>query len=357
MNTHWPRLMVTTQAIEENTACVVEKCTASGISISGVTKGICARAEVVRAMVAGGCTELADSRMENIASLRKMNTGLPLLLLRIPMLSEISRIIEEVDCTFISTPETISAMEKECASTGLTHEVIVMIDLGDLREGVWMAETAEIALALKRSPRVHCRGIGVNFGCYGGTLPTTAKLEQLLSIGRELERELKYPFHVFSGGSTSSLLLLEKKAVPKGINNLRVGEGILLGEDVTSMRSIPWLHQRTMCLEAEIVELRRKPSLPVGPLGADAFGVRPTFEDKGTRLRAIVAVGRQDVRTEGLTPEMKGIFILGASSDHMILDVEEAEMNLVQGDKIRFFPNYSAMLALATSPYVRFEVV
>jgi len=357
MTALWPRLVVNAKAIEENARRVVQKCAAAGISVSGVTKGMCAQEDVVGAMVAGGCSELADSRVGNLETLKAMNTGLPLLLLRIPMLSELSLVVSRADCSLVSTPETVDGLEEACAASGLSHEVIVMVDLGDLREGVWMDDTGSIAEALRRSPRVRCRGVGVNFGCYGGTLPTREKLRQLIRIGKELEREIGCPLSVFSGGSTSSLLLLERGEMPPGINSLRIGEGILLGEDVTSMRSIPWLRQRTMWLEAELVEVRKKPSVPVGPFGADAFGQRQVFEDRGNRMRAIAAVGRQDVRIEGLVPELEGISILGASSDHLILDVEDAPVPLAQGDKLKFFPDYGAMLALATSPYVPFEVV
>jgi len=353
----WPRLVVNAKAIEENARRVVQKCSAAGISVSGVTKGMCAHPDTVRAMVAGGCSELADSRVGNLAALKAMNTGLPLLLLRIPMLSELPLVVSRADCSLVSTAETVDGLEKTCAASGLVHEVIIMVDLGDLREGVWMDDTGRIAEALTRSRRVRCRGVGVNFGCYGGTLPTREKLLQLTDIGKELERELGCHLSVFSGGSTSSLLLLERGEIPPGINNLRIGEGILLGEDVTSMRSIPWLIRRTMWLEAELVEVRKKPSVPVGPVGADAFGGRPVFEDRGPRTRAIAAVGRQDVRVEGLVPELEGVSILGASSDHLILDVEDSASSLAQGDKLKFFPDYGAMLALATSPYVPFEVV
>lgn len=357
MTVQAPRLVVDIKAVEENAARVVQKCALAGITVSGVTKGMCALPEIASALVSGGCTELADSRMKNISALRRMGIGLPLLLLRVPMLSELPLVAAEADCTLVSEPEAVRALQRECEFLVNSHEVIVMIDLGDLREGIWMGQTEEMARVLAQSHRIRCRGVGVNFGCYGGTLPTTSKLEQLISIGKELERELGYPLETFSGGATSSLLLLEQNAVPKGINNLRIGEAILLGSDATSMRAIPWLRRDTMRLEAEIVELKRKPSVPVGPAGADAFGNIPEFEDRGERLRAIAAIGRQDVRIEGLTPENSGIIILGGSSDHMILDVEEAGGGLAVGSTVAFFPDYGAMLALATSPYVSLEVV
>ena len=353
----YPRLLVSLDKIRENAFRVTKRCEEKGISVAGVVKGVCAHPDVVKAFVEGGCRELADSRMANILNLRKMNTGLPLLLLRIPMPSELPLVAEVTDCTLVSMAETVLLLERECEFLGSTIEVIVMIDLGDLREGLWLNDTGEMTEALRASPRVQCRGVGVNFGCWGGTLPTTEKLLTLLSIGREIEREVGYPISVFSGGSTSSLTLLENDGIPGGINHLRIGEAILLGEDVTSMRSIPWLIQNTMVLEAEVVEVRRKPSVPAEPRGADAFGGRVHFPDRGSRLRAILAVGRQDVKIDGLVPEAEGALVLGGSSDHLILDVENVSPPPVLGDIFRFFPDYGALLALSTSPYAVFEMV
>lgn len=357
MPVRYPRLVLHREKIAENAARIAERCASAGISLTAVTKGVCAHEAVVRAMVEGGAAELADSRIDNLAFLRRMNTGLPLLLLRIPMLSEIPEVIQNADGTLVSMAYTISAVERECHAAGTTHEVLLMVDLGDLREGIWMGRADEAVSALKSCSRVRCRGIGVNFGCFGGTLPTPEKLEQLLAIGKELEKELGYPMSVYSGGSTSSLSLLEQGKIPRGINNLRIGEAILIGADITGSRDIPWLHRRTMLLEAEVVELLRKPSVPVGPFGMDAFGGRPVFEDRGERLRAILAVGRQDVRIEGLVPESGGAVILGGSSDHMIVDVEDVNPAPLLGGRMSFLPDYGAVLALSTSPYVALDVV
>ena len=357
MNGTRPALLADGRRIAENAARVVERCEGAGIGVTAVTKGVCAREEIVRAMREGGSCELADSRVANLAILKGLNTGLPLLLLRIPMLSEIPAVVSLADTVLVSMPETVRALGEECRFRKTERGVIVMMDLGDLREGLWMDLDDSMVSALKECRRVRCRGLGVNFGCFGGSLPTAEKLRRLAAMGRELEKELGYPLDRCSGGSTSSLALLEKGLIPEGITNLRVGEGILLGTDVTNSRKIPWLHQGTMRLEAELVEVRRKPSVPLGPLGADAFGRRPSFPDRGERLRAIAAVGRQDVPMEGLVPEAEGVEILGGSSDHMLLDVEDMRPEPHTGDVMRFSPDYGAMLALATSPYVRFEVV
>jgi predicted amino acid racemase len=217
------------------------------------------------------------------------------------------------------------------------------------------------------------QGVGVNFGCFAGVLPSAFALNRLLLAREALASELGYDVPVCSGGSTSSLVLIERGELPSGVNHLRVGEAILLGQDVAWHRAIPWLRQDTAYLEAEVVETRVKPSLPEGETGADAFGNLQTFEDKGLRRRAIVAVGRQDVPVEALTPCSPGVQVLGGSSDHTILDVSDANVTDANatgitdanvtgitdasstwnwGDKERFSLSYAGLLGLMTSPYV-----
>jgi len=347
----YPRLVYHAEALAENVQHVASRCSREGITLWGVTKGVCAQPEIAKIMVQNGCRALMDSRMRNIRALREQNLGVPLWLLRIPMPSEIPELVQYADGTVVSMAETVHLLHEACAERRHPFEVMLMVDIGDLREGIWPDEVDSLADAFSASPRVRCIGVGANWGCYGGVLPTEENEKKLLSVGRLLEGRLGQPLTYFSGGNSSALSLLEKGEVPSRINHLRVGEAILLGTDVTNMRSFSWLRQDTMQFQAEVVELRRKPSVPLGERGADAFGNVPEFEDRGCRLRAIVAAGRQDIRLEGLTPEDSRMCILGASSDHMILDVEDADP-LKVGDVISFRPNYGAMLQGATSAYV-----
>ncbi|HNT56115.1 MAG TPA: alanine/ornithine racemase family PLP-dependent enzyme, partial [Anaerolineaceae bacterium] len=115
--------------------------------------------------------------------------------------------------------------------------------------------------------------------------------------------------------------------------------------------------QDTFKIYAEVVEVERKPSVPIGNRGQDAFGGSPEYVDRGIRRRAICNIGRQDVVVDGITPEDPGIIVLGGSSDHLILDVEEAQTPVELGDEVAFYPNYGALLAASTSPYMQKVVV
>jgi predicted amino acid racemase len=352
-----PTLRINLEKIRNNTRELARRCKEHGIHLAGVTKGVCGFPEVAFAMIEGGCTSLFDSRVANLRRLKEAGIPVPLHLLRIPMLGELEEVIELAKGTLVSMTETIERLDLLCGQRRRELEVFLMVDVGDLREGIWPDEMERFAQVLRRSQWVRCIGIGTNLGCFGGVLPTPLNLTRLVELKGELERLLALPVPLVSGGGTSSLYLLEEGCMPSGVNHLRIGEAILLGRDVSRNRVLPGMHRDAFLFEAEIIELRRKPSVPIGTIGADAFGNVPVFKDRGVRLRAILAAGRQDVVPEGLFPTAGGVHVLGASSDHLLLDVEDMVPAPRLGDVLSFEMSYGAMLAAATSPYVakRFE--
>lgn len=353
----YPRLLVYLKKIEENANAVVSRCGAKGIAVAGVAKGICGHPRVAQVMLEAGCKWIADSRLKNIQLMRESGVKGPFMLLRIPMACEIDYVVDLVSVTLISTVEAVELLEQSCAAKRKSHGVIVMVDVGDLREGILSSEAESMGKSLKKCRWVTPLGVGTNVGCYGGVLPSPDNMEELVRVGHELEGFLERKLEFFSGGSTSSLELLEKGELPGEVNQLRIGEAILLGRDVTHGKVISYLRQDTMLFEAQVIEVRSKSSVPKGEYGADAFGNTPKWLDRGVRRRAIIAAGRQDVRPEGLFPTVKGIEVIGASSDHLLLDVEEAAFSVRWGDVLSFYLDYGCMLAAATSPYVEKVIV
>ena len=353
----YPRLVIYPERVRENAEKVVKACAEVGVNVLAVTKGVSADLRVARAMLDGGCCAFADSRIRNLTALKKAFPGVERTLLRIPMKSEAADVVENTNCSLVSMPESIEALEAECRFSDTAHRVLLMFDLGDRREGVLEEDLDAFVRVLKKSPHVLLTGVGSNFACFAGVLPNARALGRLARMRVVLEDALGYALPICSGGATSSLMLIERGELPCEVNQLRVGEGILLGLDAAWQRAIPWLRQDTIRLDAEIAELRVRPSLPDGEIGADAFGIVRTFEDWGPRRRAIVALGRQDVPPESLTPLDEGVEILGASSDHTLLDVQNMPRPPRWGDVLSFSLTYSALLALTTSSYVKREYI
>lgn len=343
-----PRLLVDLAVITANTREVVRRAEAQGVGIAGVTKACCGAPPVARAMLAGGVAMLADSRLENLAGLRRAGcAAVPLMSLRLPMPSRIGEIVELAEIVLLSELETMRLLGS--AARGRPVRVVVMVDLGDLREGLWPDEALVATREAARIGGIELAGLGTNLTCYGGVRPTAANLGQLLTLAAEARRVTGLPLPIVSGGNTSSLPLLWAGGLPAGLTNLRIGEGILLGVETLARQPLPGLRQDAFRLVAEVIEVQRKPSVPIGEICQDAFGRTPEFVDRGWGRRAILALGRQDCVPEGLRPVRQGIEILGASSDHLIL---ADDLGLTVGDEVEFLPSYGALLAAMTSPYV-----
>ncbi|MEN1759953.1 alanine/ornithine racemase family PLP-dependent enzyme [Anoxynatronum sibiricum] len=347
----YPEIRVDRNKIETNTRTTVARCHQQGIQVAGVTKLFGGNPEIAAAYVAGGVDLLADSRIDNLK--RLSGFSLPKMLLRIPMISEAEAVVQTADMVLISEPETATALSTQAMAQDKLIQLILMVDVGDLREGLYETkEIQEAASIMDGLPGIQLAGIGTNLTCYGGVRPSRENLTQLVNIKATLEKLLKRHLPVLSGGNGGTLSLLEAGEIPGEINQLRLGSSLAMGIGLND-EPIPGLHQDAFLLLAEIVELRRKPSIPKGVIGLDAFGNRPVFEDRGNRMRAICALGRQDVHPNEICPLQEGIQILGASSDHLILDVEDCPGFLQVGSRLAFLPTYGGCLSLMTSPYVK----
>lgn len=347
-----PLLEIDLDKIAYNAAQIVKRCQPHDIEVLGVTKGFCALPQIVNAMLKGGVQGLADARLENIVALRSNGFNQHVTMLRIPRLSRTHQVVASANSSVNSELVVVKALSLAGRPGRRSHEIILMVDVGDLREGVMPENVLDTARRISLMKGVKLAGLGTNMGCFGGILPSKSNLGLLAELGKDIEYKLGIELDVISGGGTSTLKLIEDGTIPPGINQVRVGEGILLGTDTTHNQAIPYLSQDAFILKAEVIEVKAKPSVPIGKIGRNAFGYIPVFKDRGIRKRAIVALGMQDVSTDGLLPLDDRTLILGASSDHMILDVEETISETKVGSQIAFRPNYHGILNLCSSKYV-----
>lgn len=350
MDRKFPRIVIDRDKLRNNCTQIVKHCEARGIAVAGVIKGAGGLPEIARLYRSCGAAQLATSRLEQMELWRREGIPGPYMLLRVPGLSELPEVARLADYSLQSDATTLDALNSVCAEQGVTHRVIVMADLGDLREGFWdKAEMVEVCCHVERGlDHLHLAGVGVNLGCYGAVKPTPENMEQLVDIARAVEARIGRRLEIVSGGATSSYTLVHWGTMPQGINHLRIGETALLAKDLQvdwGISDMDYLLRGTMRLEAEIIELRKKPTHPVGETVIDAFGNRPTFVDRGMRLRALAAFGRADVgQVETLLCREPGMTVIGGSSDHCILDVEDCPRALRVGDVVSFDLSYSHML-------------
>lgn len=353
----YPLLEINLNKIADNTKYLVDLCNENNISIAGVIKGVNAKEKVVDVLAQGGCKYLASSRIQQLITLKGKYVNKETMLIRMPMKHEIKEVVKYVDISLNSEIKAINLLEKECKKQKKYHKVVLMVDLGDLREGFFNKdELIDTALYIENNLEyVKLYGIGTNLSCYGSIKPSYENLSYLCEIADEIEDKIGRTLDMISGGSTTSLPLLFDKKMPSKINNLRIGEALIIGRDLIDYwgYDLQKMHKDTMILKAEIIEIKEKPTYPIGEMFLDAFGNKPIYKDNGMRRRAILAVGKQDfVNDRDLVPLNKGVEILGSSSDHLIIDIENSKENFQVGDIMSFGMFYSNALYLTSSEYV-----
>lgn len=351
----FPKLIVNYELLKNNVKSMVELCESKGIKVAGVTKVFCGNPHIAKAYVEGGVSFLADSRIENLQRLKEFD--LPKIMLRLPMISEAEKVVEYADISLNSEIETIRALSEKALEKNRIHKIVLMVDLGDLREGFFdegdLFKAVEKILALKG---VKLIGIGTNLTCYGGVIPSMEHMDRLNRLKREIEEKYNIELEIISGGNSSTLHLLAANDL-QGINNLRLGESLVLGTESAYGQQMAGTRNDAFKLQVQIIEVKEKPSVPIGEIGRDAFGQVPTFVDRGVRRRILCAVGKQDVDLDSLYPVDKGLVILGASSDHLILDGSDSEINYKVGDIVEFTMHYVCLLRAMTSEYIKKELI
>lgn len=363
MNRQFPCLEVYLDRLYHNARQVISRCTAQDIQVCGVVKGVNGMPQVAQAMCRAGATQIGTSRLEQVVRCRAAGITVPFLLIRIPAITELADTVALCEMSLQSDRTILDALEAECQKQGKTHSVILMADLGDLREGFWdKDEFVDACLHTERElPHVHLAGIGVNLSCYGSVQPTPEKMNDLITLAERVESAIGRKLEIISGGATSSYTLVHWHTMPSRINHLRIGENILLGYDLQKLwhiQDMDYLRTDAFVLTAEVVEVREKPSYPQGQFCIDAFGHKPVYEDHGIRRRALLAIGRADVgELENLIPLDAGITVVGGSSDHCILDVTDCSRPLAVGDKVSFTLIYSHLLYLTGREDVRIQFI
>lgn len=350
------RLLINTASILHNYQYVKRLVGVHGGCLTVVTKALCGNTDAVEAMVKGGVTSIADSRLENLMDITEKGISAERWYLKPPHPDELSEVVRFSDVSLNTELSTVKEIDREAGKAGLTHKVLLMIELGDLREGILpgtLVETYNEVFSLKN---IEIIGIGTNLGCLSGTVPSMDQLMQLVLYKELLELKFERKIKLLSAGSSASLPFIIQGQIPKQVNHFRIGETILLGTDLIQGGTLAGFRDDGFILEAGIVEIKEKNLTPTGEIHEELHPFNSTAEVRqyspGERgYRAIVAVGELDADVAGLTPVNNEYEIAGASSDLTVVNTGGADTSLKVGDYIRFKLNYSSLIRLMNNRY------
>lgn len=344
-----PRVEIDLGKITQNARSLVNRLGARGISVTGVTKAVCGHPDVARAMLDGGIADLADSRLSNVLRMHAAGIGCPISMIRAPLVHETTDVIKYCDASYNSEKDTLLKLGSAAQQEGRGHNVILMVEMGDLRDGILPEDLNDMASLVVAAPGLTLKGIAANFACMGNVAPDAGDMALLSRLADQVESGCgPYVAVVSAGGSASLGWALGNEATGR-INNLRLGEAILLGRDPVSGQKIDGLHTDAFALVAEIIEAKLKPSAMPTRRSPLEYGKLELVLNVDQLNRSVLAVGRQDTDANGLTFP-SGIGFIDATSDHTV--VNTGKVNKSVGSEMKVGMNYSALMRAMSAPDV-----
>lgn len=347
----FPRLEINIDKIFHNASTLVTRLRKKGVSVTGVTKATLGMPEIAAEWIRAGVCGIGDSRMENIQTMLNANIKSSMTLIRTPMMSQVPQTIRLSNISFNTEREVICKLSEQAKKMDCLHGVMLMVELGDLREGVMPKDLEDLVRYTLNLEHLTFLGIGANLACRSGVCPDHKNMGELSKLANTLDSTFGSVVKVVSGGNSANLSWELSSENLGRINNLRLGESMLLGCEPLYRQQIKGLYTDAFTLIAEVIELKKKPSEPWGEIAQSAFGDTHSTKSQGDIIQAILAIGRQDIDVEGIIlPE--GIEMLSASSDHLVIKITNRYQATKVGDLISIQLNYSGLLRAMTSPFI-----
>ncbi|MER2999462.1 alanine racemase [Pontibacter populi] len=324
-----------------------------------VTKLLCGEEKFLKEVLALGVKEIHDSRVTNLKAIKKVAPDVQTVYIKPAPKKSIPEIIEFADVSFQTEYEIIKLLSAEAVRQNKLHKIIIMIEMGDLREGVMGEELVGFYEKVFELPGISVIGLGANFNCLHGVMPTRDKLVQLSLYKQIIETKFNKNIPWVSGGTSVTIPLLFTHQLPKGINHFRIGEALFFGLNLFTGETFEGMHDDVFELCAEIIELTEKPMIPDGILAENPSGDNYEIDESlygKTSHRAILDIGLLDVNPKFLLPK-DDLTVVGASSDMLVVELGVNEKNYKVGDVLQFSLRYMGALSILNSRYINKEIV
>ena len=327
----------------------------NGIKWGITTKLLCGHEEFLKEVADLGIGEMLDSRISNLKKIKEIDPETMTTYIKPPPKDIIEPVVTYADASLNTELSTLHALSEEAQRQEKVHKVIVMIEMGDLREGVIREKLIDFYEKVFKLKNIEVLGIGTNLNCMHGVMPDEDKLIQLALYKQIIELQFDKTIPLVSGGTTVTIPLLLRNQLPEGINHFRVGEALFFGKDLFADGTIQGMHNDVLELYSQVIEISEKPKVPTGDIGKDPQGntVEINEDDYGkTSYRAILDIGYLEVNPDHLIIDEENVEIVDASSDMLILDVGDNKMDYEVGDFIRFRLEYMGALGIMNSDYI-----
>ncbi len=320
-----------------------------------VSKLLCGNEVYLNALAELNPTQICDSRLTNLKAVKRIMPGVETIYIKPPTLKTASKVVSYADISCNTSLATIKALSDAATAMDTCHRIIIMIETGELREGVLPEKLAAFYNQIRFLPCIEVIGLGTNHACMYGILPSFENLKTLEACRSMLEEQFGCQLELLSGGASVAIPLIGTKELPAGINHFRVGETLFFGTNVYDNTPIEEMQQDIIMLHANIIELRDKPDKPYGNYGYTLTKEKKPQGRAGKALtssRAILDIGLLDIDVKHLQPVDPFLRIAGASSDMMVVDIENNAAGYRVGGTVAFRLDYMGALRAINSKYI-----
>jgi predicted amino acid racemase len=331
-----------------------------GIDWSIVTKILCGNKDFLQEVLDTGITEICDSRIKNLKRIKSIKPDIQTVYIKPPSKRSIPNVVKYADVSFNTESSTVALLSEEAVKQKKIHRITIMIELGDLREGIMGEHLTSFYEKIFNLPNIEVVAIGTNLNCLHGVMPSTDKLVQLGLYKQIIELKFNREIKWITAGTSVVLPLLLKKQVPRAVNHFRIGEALFFGNNLFTGKPFSAMKTNVFKLFSEIIEITEKPKVPIGQLAENPSGEVFKIDESEygkTSYRAILDLGLLDISPDYLEPDDPNISIVNASSDMLVIDLGKTKRNYKVGDYVTFGLKYMGALALMSSDYVEKRVL
>lgn len=321
-----------------------------------VSKLLCGNKLYIQELYDLGLREMHDTRITNLKAVKEVAQDIQTVYIKPVPNRSIVNIIKYADVSFNTEFSTIKLLSKEAKRQKKVHKIIIMVEMGDLREGVMGEALIGFYSKVFELPNIEIIGLGTNFNCLNGIMPSVDKLVQLCAYKKMIEKKFKRKIRWISGGTSVAIPMLLKKKIPEDVNHFRIGEALFFAKDLFTDGVIKGMYSDVFRLYSEIIELYEKPIVPSGEQMANPSGRKAKFKDSDIgkkSFRAIIDIGLLECSPQFLIPEDESVKVIEASSDMLVLDLGKNPKSYKVGDLVSFQLQYMGALGIMNSDYIK----
>ncbi len=357
-------LVIDTNKIISNIKSIQEFLSSKNRTWSLIPKVLCGNEEVLERIltpkVIKGIHSIGDSRISNLQAVKNVNPKLITMYIKPPAIPLVPQVVAVSDISLNTSLDTILAIENECIKQDKFHKVIIMIEMGELREGVMRDKVVEFYEYIFNLTRVEVIGIGTNLGCMYGIEPTYDKLIQMSLYKELIEAKFKKKMELVSGGSSINLPMLNSNRIPDNINHLRIGEAVFFGTTPLDEKQFMNLHTDIFVYKGNIIEMEEKDTIPDGVMTTGNIGHTSEQETLGSAdtsekiHKAIIDFGILDVDFNDIEAKDQSLKFVGTTSDMTVYEVpkESGKPIYKVGDTLDFAAGYMGIAKLMNSKFI-----